>query len=253
MSNDSIGMKELHYIDQLEKALEKQKEFSRLRSQFITLAIHEFRTPLTVMKSSVEICILESNKTKSPDVSIERFKKHFDRINREIDRLDNLLDNVLNAEMANEGFVKADLKEWKVKVLMENLLEDYIDKEIIIYQNELPDEFTYSLDQDLMYQVLSNLISNAIKYGKDDSKPTVAVELIDRSLLIKVQDDGIGIPKKDQPHILQPFYRASNSKGKTGFGLGLVVAKRFVELQHGQLTFSSKKNHGTAFCITFKL
>ncbi|WP_200976013.1 PAS domain-containing sensor histidine kinase [Echinicola sp. 20G] len=237
-----------------EQALFKEKELNKIKSQFISITSHEFKTPLATIKSSIEICGIEMERQLNKHPSEEKFRKHFNRVNSEVDRMNSLLINLLNLEKINQGVVEVNLKPKKVNQYLTNVLEDWLEQSSIKFESRLENDFTTKLDANLMKQVLSNLIENALKYGSREISPIVKAYKKLGKLVIQVQDFGEGISENDQEHLFKPFFRASNSnKYEKGSGLGLMITKKFVELQKGEVYFHSEVGTGTSFFIEFNI
>ncbi|PWJ40985.1 sensor histidine kinase [Sediminitomix flava] len=240
--------------DNIMKALEREKQVSELQKRFISIASHEFRTPLTTISSSVGILSLFINKV--PDDLIPKFNKHLDRIANAGDRLVSLMNDILLI-----GRIEADrtpftpTKNNPVEFI-ENLIHQSFtsptegDK---IKLNTDGDTKNVAFDTNLMTHVFNNLISNAIKYSPKDTPPELNIHFSPDMLEFNVVDKGIGIPKEDQANLFQSFFRASNVGNIEGTGLGLVIAREFVQMHNGELTFESAVNEGTCFTVKLPL
>lgn len=235
-------------------ALQKEKELNSSKSQFISITSHEFKTPLSTIKSSVEICKIELERNTDAFPSREKFNKHFKRINSEADRMNTLLNNLLNLEKINQGVVQVKLKKKYINNYLNTVLENYIDQDLIFLDIDLQQDFKITLDEDLIRQSLLNLVENALKYGSRDLKPVVKTYLMDDELNLCVQDFGEGISDVDKKNLFKPFYRASNShKYEKGSGLGLMITQKFVELLGGKVSFISELGKGSTFTIHLPL
>ncbi|UCS95463.1 PAS domain-containing sensor histidine kinase [Echinicola marina] len=234
--------------------LQKEKELNSLKSQFISITSHEFKTPLSTIKSSVEICKIELERNLDTIPSREKFTKHFKRINSEADRMNTLLNNLLNLEKINQGGIHIKRKKKYVNNYLVSVLENYLDQELVFLDTDLPEDFQIVIDGDLVRQSLLNLVDNALKYGSRDLKPVVKTYLKDDELNLCVQDFGEGISDEDKKNLFKPFYRASNShKYEKGSGLGLKITREFVELQGGKVSFESELGKGSTFIIHLPL
>ncbi|WP_186758740.1 PAS domain-containing sensor histidine kinase [Echinicola salinicaeni] len=234
--------------------LEKEKELNSLKSQFVSITSHEFKTPLSTIKSSVEICKIELERNAETISSRDKFKKHFKRINSEADRMNTLLNNLLNLEKINQGGIQLKLKKKHVNNYLNTVLENYLDQELIFLDTDLPEDFKISIDGDLVRQSLLNLVENALKYGSRELKPVVKTYLRDEELELCIQDFGEGISDEDKKNLFKPFFRASNShKYEKGSGLGLKITKEFIELQGGKVSFESELGKGSTFTLHFPL
>lgn len=226
------------------KALEKEKELSLLKSQFVTMASHKFRTPLSTILSSV---FLLENNTEADEA--ER-KSYFDKIKRSVHNLTGLLNDFLSLGKLEEGKVKVAYGETDIKAFFNDFLQE-IGSIKKAKQNII---FTYEgltcivmTDQLLLKNILMSLLSNAIEYSSFDAEIQLAVELKKDNLKIKVSDNGIGIPEDEQHQIFKRFYRGQNANNVEGTGLGLNIAKKYIRLLKGSIEFTSQVNKGTTF------
>lgn len=168
--------------------------------------------------------------------------------------MNSLLVNLLNLEKINQGVIQVSSKGKKINSYLRSVLEDWVDQDSVHFETTLPEDFIHSIDVSLMNQVITNLVENALKYGNRDEKVIVKAHHTDRELVVSVRDFGDGIPEKEQEHLFKPFFRASNSsKYDKGSGLGLMITKKFIELQNGTVHFESEEGVGTCFFLTFPL
>ncbi|MEH2153238.1 hybrid sensor histidine kinase/response regulator [Nostoc sp.] len=232
-------------------ALAKEQELNELKSNFVAMVSHEFRTPMTTIRTAVDI--LEYNSDKLTDV---RKTKYFDRIQNAINQMLYLLDEILFLSKT-----EAAKLEYKPTFLnLENFCSELTDILQLNAGSEHRIIFTFQgestqaqMDEDLLNCILTNLISNAIKYSPQNS--TIWFDLIckDRLATFQVTDRGMGIPLKDQTHLFQTFYRASNVGVIQGTGLGLTIVKKCVELHGGHIQLKSEQGVGTTVIVTLPL
>jgi len=219
-------------------------------SEFIYITAHEYKKALATIKSSIEICRMELKGDKTPGT--EKFQKHFRRVNNEVDSMTRLLDGLLNLEKNNQGSLPLKNQKKNVNDCFEEMLEIWLERNQITLESKVPIGFQVDVDLEMAKLAVSNLVENAIKYGGNHAMPKVKLSLKKEKLVICVQDFGEGIPEREQKNVFKPFFRASNSKKYTnGTGLGLMIAKRFVELQNGNIYFKSIEGQGTKFYIEF--
>jgi PAS domain S-box-containing protein len=194
---------------ELKFSLIKEKKLGHLKSKFVATASHQFRTPLTVIKTNMGI--LEVQKKHMTD----QFKPHLEKINKrivgQIGRMTSLMDQVLVLGKINEDIIKPKLEPTDLVELCKSISKTYdkiqLDgREIKLAVNGLPE--TIMLDSKLMQEALSNLISNALKYSIDESSPQITINFNKNHIQISVKDEGVGIPEGDLAHIFEPFYRA---------------------------------------------
>ncbi len=231
--------------EELIKGVKKEKELSELRSQFVSMASHQFRTPLTVIKANMQL--LELSGFESPIID-----KVTRRLNTEVDRLVNLMEDIMAMGKVQSNHVEPNLKPAmltsilkKIKLDVERQQKDHRLLKISVSGKER----SINLDEQFIEHALHNLIDNAFKYSPGAPDPQVEVKFCDEKVGIKVRDYGIGIPKKDQDRLFNSFQRGSNSQHIQGTGLGLAVAKEFVRLNNGTIYLNNAMKKGTEFCI----
>jgi len=229
------------------KIIEREKELNTMKSQLITMASHEFRTPLTTILSSV--FLLE----RYSGADLEREKSaHLNKIKRAINILNDLLGEFISLGKLDEGKVKATYADVDAKTFIEELitdLETHRKTNQPISYEFMGEERDVLVDKKLLQGIIFNLIGNAIKYSPDDTPIKVVVIVTERNLEIRVMDQGIGIPKEEQHHIFERFYRANNATNIDGSGLGLNIVKKYVQLLNGTIDFRSEINVGTTFTV----
>jgi PAS domain S-box-containing protein len=236
-----------HYEHSIAKALKKEQELNQLKSRFVSMASHEFRTPLTGI-----MVMAESIKHYRSKMSEEQIDDRLDKLMQQVNHMRSITEDVLQLSR-----IQAKRQEIKlVTVDLEKLCQDIVEQ--FQAQKEYQARLTYRsskspvlarLDQSLIRQVITNLISNALKYSPAE-KP-VQFELGEREdqILLQVQDQGLGIPEGDQPRIFEPFHRAGNVGTIQGTGLGLSLTKELVEAHAGSINFVSKEGQGTTFTV----
>lgn len=232
----------------LKRALEKEKNLNSLRSRFVTMASHEFRTPLTTILSSV---FLLANYTGA-DYAVKK-SLHINKIKRAVHGLTELLNEFLSLGKLEEGKVKVACSETLIKEYADELLIelDPIKKtgQIITFQY-FGKDIPVLTDQQLLKNILNNLLSNAIKYSPPDSEIEFTISLKEDNMQITVSDHGIGIPHEEQRHIFKRFYRAANVNNIEGTGLGLNIARKYIRLLKGSISFQSEIEKGTTFDVS---
>lgn len=233
---------------ELRLALVKEKELSELKSQFVAMVSHEFRTPLASIQTSTDLLYSYYDR-----LSPERRSDIIVRIQSQIQQLTILLGDVLTVAKADTVGLVLDLSQIDLKALSTKVINDLRysvaknrEIEFIIADSSLVVE----LDPKLFQQVLANLLSNALKYSPEGSM--IRLEIIDQDdrVEIFVRDQGIGIPKEDFPRLFDAFHRARNVGDRQGTGLGLAVVKRSVEAHQGTVEVDSELHIGTTFKVT---
>ncbi len=236
---------------QLEQSLSKEKELSELKSHFVSMASHEFRTPLATIQAASD-ALLHYSEQMTPRQREERLHK----IQIEVKRMTELLEDILSISKVESGTRKLQLAPIDLCQMCQDIIG-----EVGVFAGphhhlrldcRCPIKVLW-LDSKLMRQVLINLLSNAIKYSPQGGDITVSLYQQEQQIIIEIQDQGIGIPVKDQERIFDAFYRAQNVGSISGTGLGLSIAKSSVELQGGNLTLSSQEGTGTIVTITLPI
>jgi signal transduction histidine kinase len=232
-------------------ALEKEKELNELKSRFITMASHEFRTPLATILSSTELLQHYSYKW-----SEEKKLQHFQRIQAAVKHMTGLLNDVLLIGKAEAGKLQFNPTVINLSQFCRELVEEMqltASDYRIVFRNQVDSLTDCMMDEKLLRHILSNLLSNAIKYSTQGS--TVSFELVceQGDAVFRIQDQGIGIPVADQAQLFNSFHRASNVGTISGTGLGLAIVKKSVDFHGGNITFESEVGEGTAFIVTLPL
>ncbi len=235
---------------ELMKALEKEKELNQLKSRFVSIASHEFRTPLSGILAST---YLLSKYTKEEQQILR--DKHIKRILSSVNLLNEVLGDFLSIDKMEQENFKPNLTSFKIDDMVDEIIQSlqYIlkDGQNIIYTHNELDDSAY-LDHSMFKHILTNLLSNAVKYSPACNEVNLDIQLVGETLTIRVSDHGIGIPEKDLEHLYQRFYRCSNSTQFQGTGLGLNIVKKYVDALDGTIACISEENKGTEFIITFK-
>lgn len=228
----------------------KERELQKMRMDFISLASHQLRTPLTGIKWFVEL--LDQNAKKLP---IEKVLEYISKIGDSNDRMIDLVNDLMTTNRADSGKLQKDISNYPVKDLLQQAIDEqgrlFLDKNIqIIGMNEVPLDIEVEVDMVQMTQVFGNLINNAASYSPVGKSVELKVERQGEMVRISVSDHGMGIPKSQQDKVFNKFFRADNvSKTVPGSGLGLYVAKSMVENHGGKIWFESRENLGTTFFV----
>lgn len=229
--------------EMLKKTLDEVQKFSDLKTRFISTASHEFRTPLTTISSSIQL--LSSYGRKWDE---KKYDEHIQRVLKTIDNLTELINDVLLVSRVESGKIdfkpkNEDLFEFCSK-LVEELNNDYAKNHILDFRyNANRKEFM--LDLKLLRSVLTNLLTNAIKYSPYGEVILFTVESDDEFIKMTVKDNGIGISKEDIAHLFEPFHRGKNVAEISGTGLGMSIVKRYLDLQKGKISVFSEIKKGT--------
>ena len=242
---------ELNYANnELKKAFEIERELSQLKGKLVSMASHEFKTPLSTILSSIS---LVERYTELDD--IEKRTKHIDRIKSAVNNLNNILNDFLSLEKLESGFMAREL----VTINVSEFIQGIIDELNPLLQQDQVIEFSHKgksemlADKHTLKNILINLLSNAVKYSSEGKEIILKTHCLPDALKIEVTDYGIGIPNEDKAHMFERFFRASNATNYQGTGLGLTIVKRYLDLLGGSIRFDSELNKGTSFFVHLPL
>lgn len=243
---------ELHRAkEEVSQSLEKEKELSQLKSRFVSMASHEFRTPLSAVQLSASLI----DKYAEPFES-DHITKHVGKIKNAVGNLTTILNDFLSLEKLEAGkveptFIKFDLVKFSEDITEEMQMVAKQNQNIIYQHTGINN--TVNLDPNLLKNCIFNLIGNAIKYSGENTFIEFNTEINDQYCTIVIKDDGIGIPENDQKHLFEAFFRAHNTGNIPGTGLGLNIVARYTNLMYGHIDFKSHVNHGTIFTLSFPM
>lgn len=231
----------------LEIEKEKQKELATLKSRFVSMTSHEFRTPLSVILSSAELLEVYGERWKP-----EKRHGHLGRIQRAAGQMKQMLDAVLLIGRSEAGMLRFEPKELDVEAFVREACDGLAldaDTEHRIDATMKGELSSVILDERLLGHVINNLLSNAIRYSPDAEVVYLDVERKDEAVEFRVRDEGLGIPDEDRDGLFDSFYRGGNVSGISGTGLGLAIVERAVELQGGTIEVESELGKGTTFIV----
>ncbi len=234
--------------EDLREALNKEKELSELKSRFVSMASHEFRTPLSTVLSSAYLI----EKYTSAEDQAKR-KKHLQRIVSSVNMLTDILNDFLSLGRIEEGKIQVRLTRFDLYELvtsqtgeMKGILKE---QQKIQYHHQGSREVV--LDPSLLKHIIINLVSNASKFSPPDMPIEIRTIVDDDRVILSVKDQGMGISKEDQKHLMERFFRGVNAGNIQGTGLGLHLVSKYAELMNGTVEFTSELEKGTEFHITF--
>jgi len=238
---------------ELDYSLSKEKELGQLKTSFVSIASHQFRTPLAVIQSNTEL--LEMLNDMDVKQEPEKYKKITNRITVAISKMTDLMDEVLVLGKLTSGNVHykpedLDLVEFS-NVLIQQFNSIQEDGRKLDFKID-GESYQVNLDPKLLTHSFSNLISNAFKYSVGKENPELCIHFKPTEVVLSIKDYGLGIPEEEQLHLFEPFFRAVNVTEIQGTGLGLSIAKEYVEVNKGQITATSVLGEGSCFAITFK-
>ncbi len=233
--------------EKLQAALGKEKSVNELKTQFISTVSHEFRTPLTSMFSSIEL--LERYGSKWDE---EKVAGHFKKIKSSIDRLTEMLEDVLKLSRVERGTIELKLSEINLMKLCTTIVDNIkpllLKTHRMVFDYRLENE-EYILDKKLIDSILSNLISNAVKYSPEGGEIRLAVSQSAEKIKFVISDEGLGIADSDLVKIFNDFFRTNEVNHIPGTGLGLSIVKKYIEIFNGTITVKSNLGKGSEFTV----
>lgn len=235
---------------EVSEALNKEKELNEIKSRFVSLASHEFRTPLSTVLSSAAL-ISRYTQTDEQD----KRDKHIKRIKDSVKHLNDLLEDFLSLGKLDEGRIKAETVAFNVKEFLEEVIDEM--KSTLKVGQSISQTYTgenvFVTDKRLLKNILINLLGNAIKFSSEHVVIWFEVHHEEDNLAFSVRDQGVGISEEDQQHLFSSFYRGKNAINIEGTGLGLHIVKRYVDLLKGNILLESKLNSGTTIKVKLPL
>ena len=230
------------------RTLGREKELNEMKSRFVTLASHEFKTPLSVILSSVSLI------EKYPDTDQQDKRlKHIHRIKSNVNNLKQILNDFLSLERLEGGIVQNCPGETDLVHVIREAIQDmdgsFKEGQHIHLHTEGTPRFI-SVDIQFLRNILNNLLSNAIKYSPEFTTVDCTLSYKPAAVDVQIRDRGIGIPSQEQQHLFERFFRATNTTGISGTGLGLSIVKRYLDVMGGQIRLSSLPGEGSTFTIT---
>lgn len=232
--------------EELQRSLEHEKELNAMKTRFVSMASHEFRTPLSTILSSASLIEKYADRN-------EKILNHTRKIKNSVSNLTFILNDFLSVGKLEDGKITATAKAIGLNSFIKELVSDMqgvlkLNQKILIEGTE--EDITLISDPNMLRNILINLMSNAIKFSDEGKQITLSYHKVEKNTVISVSDEGIGIPEEEQKHLFTRFFRAENVTNIQGTGLGLYIVKKMVELLKGNITFVSKINQGTTFTIT---
>ncbi len=229
------------------KALQREREFSNAKSEFIATVSHELRTPLSVIQSSADI--LQHNIDKLTD---EKRQKHFQKMDSGVQRITSIVQDLLIIAEDEAGSLEFNPTEIDIAQMCQQMINTIVNynNRRIKFKVSGDGATTAMVDSKIINHILVNLLENALKYSQPDKEVQFEFDLSPSKIIFRIQDQGIGIPTENLSHIFDSFYRANNVETKPGTGLGLSIVKRCVDLHGGGIAVNSTVGEGTIFTVT---
>ena len=235
----------------IKNALQKEIILGDMKSRFVEMASHEFRTPMTTIKLQAELIGMQLDKHNVP--AGQRIRINLGTIDKEIDRLTRLINDILLLGKIEQSDIKKEMKKMDIvpiiqaEVARQNELNLLIDPVTVIIEGE---QRAAEIDEIKFIHILENLVSNAIKYSHNTKAPKLKIKFLSFYFEIYIKDHGIGIPYTEQSRVMDSFFRASNALNYKGTGIGMYIVKNFVELHEGHIRFTSVPGEGTEFIVS---
>lgn len=248
MLNENLETRVTEKTRELSDSLEKEKHLNELKSRFLTMASHEFKTPLSTIQSSAYLIEKYELTEEQP-----KREKHLQRIVSSINILTDTLNDFLSVGKIEEGKLHVRWSEFDICDLITSVIQEIkinLKKGQKIYYNHTGPAEVY-LDPSLLRHILTNLLSNASKFSAEEDAITIITINDPAWVSLSVSDKGIGIPEEDRQHLSERFFRASNATNIQGTGLGLHIISKYAESLNGKVTCESTLNKGTTFAVLF--
>ena len=232
----------------LSKALSKEKDLGDLKSAFVSMASHEFRTPLSTILSSASLLAKYKLTEEQP-----KRDKHVQRIKSSVINLNNILNEFLSLGKIEDGKITAHKTVFEI----ENLIRHLVNEMTEIFKQGQKVNYTHrgnkevNLDEVLFKNILINLLSNAAKFSAENKPVFITSHVTDNLIQFCIKDQGIGISEKDQEHLSEIFFRATNAMNIPGTGVGLHIVAKYVEMMNGKMEIKSELEKGTEINIIF--
>jgi PAS domain S-box-containing protein len=237
--------------EEVRKAFERERELNELKSKFVSIASHEFRTPLSTILSSTSLIQQYQERGE-----MDKIGRHIARVKSSVHHLTGILNDFLSLGKLEEGRVEAANEQVSLNHFFEEISEEI--KNTLKENQQLHiqlsrHELILMTDPRILRNILFNLISNASKYSEVGKSIYLNATCSANAVRLEVRDEGIGIPSSELKHIFERFYRATNAGNMQGTGLGLNIVKRYVELLKGSINFTSVEGKGSSFIVTLPM
>jgi signal transduction histidine kinase len=244
------------HADELENVNAELLQTNQLQDQFLSMASHELKTPITTIRGQAQIALRRLSQQRDLPSELPNLSISLEKIDAQTHRLSTLVDDLLDLSSVRSGKIPLRLGDCDLGVVCRSVVEDQRLLTGRTIELEIPTEpITLRADSDRLSQVLANLLSNAIKYSPENTPVHIRISQGNGMALIQVSDAGSGIPKNLQAHIFEPFYRTPSAQksASNGFGLGLAICKNIVERHDGRIWCESQKGKGSTFFVELPL
>jgi len=237
--------------NKMQESLQKERDLNDLKTKFLSLVSHEFKTPLSGIHSSATL-VGKYTQTEQQD----KREKHIKTIQSKVKYLNNILDDFLSIERLETGKVSYKFSSFHISKVINEVIYDanmLLKVGQRINYPEGIDNIVVNFDEKILELTFTNILNNAIKYSPENSLIDIRVEKEKDRLIIEVRDQGIGIPRKEQKFIFNRYFRAENALLNQGTGIGLNIVKSHLENLGGTITFTSKQGEGSAFTVNIPI
>jgi PAS domain S-box-containing protein len=234
--------------NELDNSLKREQELNSMKTKFISIASHEFRTPLSTIMSSLSL-MEKYNELNQ----LEKRNKHNDRIKKSIKNLTDILNDILSVNKIEEGKVIVNPESFEIQSFVNDLIQDLQgllkQGQLINFSGSETHQTMVFQDPKLLRHILINLLTNAIKFSAEDSPIEINLRLEPNDIYLEIKDYGLGIPKADHDKLFTRFFRSSNVENIQGTGLGLSIVLQYVNYLKGTIKFSSELGKGSIFNV----
>lgn len=245
---DEENKKRIEAENKAKNALKKERELNELKTKFLSMVSHEFKTPLSGILTSTMLL----SKYKLTEQQ-EKREKHLSIIKNKVHYLNNILNDFLSVEKLEKGEIRYNITSFPIKTTIDEAIGGaslLLKKGQEIICNSAIEEIEVQQDAKILELTFLNLLSNAVKYSPENTTISISVRQNNSDTTIQVKDQGFGIPEKDQKNIFQRYFRAENVLLNEGTGIGLNIVKSHLENLGGTITFTSQENVGSTFIVT---
>ena len=235
--------------DELTNALSKEKDLGDLKSRFVSMASHEFRTPLSTILSSASLLAKYTKENEQ-----DKRDKHIQRIKNAVNNLTGILDEFLSIGRIEDGKIEVRYTSFNIQEFINDICAEMLPlvREGQQFNYEHSGEAMIELDKSLLRNIVLNLLSNAIKFSNENGVIKIGTQATAAEFRLTITDSGIGISAEDQQHLFERFFRATNATNIKGTGLGLYIVAKYVELMNGHISYTSELEKGTSISINFE-
>ena len=240
------------HADELVRANFELEQANKLKDQFLSMASHELKTPITSIRGQAQLALRRIAKQREVSSDISTAYTALEKIEQQTRRLDGLVEDLLDLSSIQAGKIPLQMSKCDLVEICRAVVEEQRLLSSRTISLEIPPETVkIRADANRLSQVITNLVSNALKYSPDDKPISVRLSQDDDNITIAVEDEGSGIDREEQEHIFEPFYRASHarSSSKNGMGLGLAICKDIVERHGGSIWCDSHPGKGSSFFV----